>query len=54
MSYLMISEMKLVFGIPPLIAKLIAESILFILSFTVQRDMVFADHRIEQSVDEQN
>lgn len=54
MSYLMISEMKLVFGIPPLFAKLIAESILFILSFTVQRDMVFADHRIEQSVDEQN
>ncbi|MFH0996861.1 MAG: bifunctional glycosyltransferase family 2/GtrA family protein [Pseudomonadota bacterium] len=54
MSYLMICEMKLVFGIPPLIAKLIAESILFILSFTVQRDIVFANHRVEQSVDEQN
>ncbi|MES2604318.1 MAG: bifunctional glycosyltransferase family 2/GtrA family protein, partial [Pseudomonadota bacterium] len=41
-SYLMITEMQERFGLNPLIAKLLAESILFVISFSTQHNLVFA------------
>lgn len=47
-SYLMISEMQDLLGLNTLVAKVIAESVLFAVSFSVQREIVFADYRLER------
>jgi len=51
LSYLMIRELQAVFGLDTLLAKLLAESLLFVLSFAVQRELVFADLRRERGLD---
>jgi putative flippase GtrA len=42
LSYLMITELQAMFGLNPLVAKLLAESLLFIVSFSTQHNLVFA------------
>ena len=42
LSYLMITELQELFGLNALIAKLAAESILFVISFSTQHNLVFA------------
>ena len=42
LSYLMITELQAMFGLNPLVAKLLAESLLFIISFSTQHNLVFA------------
>ncbi len=46
-SYLMIRQMQDLFGLNALVAKLVAESVLFLASFSIQREIVFADYRLE-------
>jgi len=48
LSWLMIRELQLLLGMGTLSAKLLAESVLFVLSFSVQRELVFADLRQER------
>lgn len=43
LSWLMIRELQILFGMGALPAKLLAEAVLFVLSFSVQRELVFAD-----------
>lgn len=43
LSWLMIRELQALLGMGALTAKLLAESVLFVLSFSVQRELVFAD-----------
>jgi putative flippase GtrA len=47
-SYLLIREMQDLFDLNTLLAKVVAESVLFIMSFSVQREIVFADYRLER------
>ncbi len=42
LSFMMIRELQMWFGLSALVAKLLAESVLFVLSFSVQHDLVFA------------
>jgi glycosyltransferase involved in cell wall biosynthesis len=48
LSWLMIRELQILFGMGALPAKLLAEGVLFVLSFSVQRELVFADLRRER------
>ncbi len=50
-SYLMILKLQSLLDMGALTAKLIAESFLFVLSFALQREVVFADYRQEQKAD---
>lgn len=45
LSYLMITELQKLFGLNPLVAKLLAESLLFVISFSTQHNLVFAAPR---------
>jgi glycosyltransferase involved in cell wall biosynthesis len=45
LSYLMINELQEMFGLNTLLAKLLAESVLFVLSFSTQHELVFAAPR---------
>lgn len=47
LSLLMIRELQQVFGLHTMLAKLLAESILFVLSFSAQHDLVFVAARRE-------
>jgi glycosyltransferase involved in cell wall biosynthesis len=49
-SYLSIQELQAWFGLSTLMAKLLAESLLFIVSFSVQHDLIFAAFHNERDV----